>query len=174
MREFANWISTTAPSQYLQENYAWSIPGIQSIHIIAIGILMGSIFLINLRVLGWAGRDQSLVTTTQRYAPWMWGSLVVLTISGIAMIVSEPARELLSLSFWVKMVLLAIGILVAIAFQISLRRNAAAWETSLVSRGRVRTAAVVTFLIWCAVAVMGRMIAFDAPFWGSLAPGNLI
>jgi len=174
MRDFADWLSTTDLSLYIQENNAWFIPGIQSLHIIAIGVLMASILLVNLRILGWVSRDQSLLQTTERYAPWMWGALVVLAVSGVLMIVGEPVRELLALSFWVKMSLLAIGIIVAIAFQISLRRHASAWETSLVSRGRIRSAAVITFLVWCGVAIMGRMIAFDGPFWGSLSPSNLI
>src|SRR5215470_3585206 len=127
--QFADWLSRTSLSVAIQ-SHEWVIPTVQSLHIAAIGVVMASIFMIDLRILGFAGRDQSLLETTGRFGPWLSGALCVLLATGIFMIVGEPARELLAFSFWLKMSLVAIGSLVAAIFQIALKRNEHYWEKS--------------------------------------------
>ena len=57
--QFAEWLSQTSLSLAIQ-THEWMIPTVQSIHIVAIGVVLASVFMIDLRVLGWAGRDQTL------------------------------------------------------------------------------------------------------------------
>ena len=78
---------------------------------------------------------------------------------------SEPARELLAFSFWLKMALVGIGTVVALWFNASLRRNGPRWETTA-NRAGVRSLAIVTFLVWLCVVFLGRLIAYDH-IWGS-------
>src|SRR5262252_3840528 len=162
--QLADWLSRTSLSVAIQ-SHEWIIPTIQSLHIAAIGVVMASIFMIDLRVLGLAGRDQSLLETTARFGPWLSGALCVLLATGIFMIIGEPARELLAFSFWFKMFLVAVGTLIASVFQITLKRNEHYWEKSL-HRWRVKLLAVSTFLIWVGIVVLGRLIAYDH-VWGS-------
>jgi energy-coupling factor transporter transmembrane protein EcfT len=162
--QFADWLSRTSLSVAIQ-SHEWIIPTIQSLHIAAIGVVMASVFMIDLRVLGLAGRDQSLLETTGRFGPWLSGALCVLLTTGVFMIIGEPGRELLAFSFWLKMLLIAIGTLIASIFQIALKRNEAYWEKSL-NRGAVKSLAILTFLIWVAIVILGRLIAYDH-VWGS-------
>jgi hypothetical protein len=169
MREFANWLSTADLSIWIATNL-WVIPTIQSIHILAIGVITGSVLMLDLRLLRAANHDQTLVETTKRYSPWLWGSLAVLFVTGLLMIIGEPARELLSLSFWLKMVLIVIGAGFIAAFQASLKRNHVRWERELVTLPSTKAWAVVTLLIWAAIIVLGRFIAWDAQIWGTWSP----
>jgi hypothetical protein len=162
---FTEWLSQTSISLAIQ-THEWVIPTIQSIHIVAIGVVLGSVFMIDLRVLGLAGRDQSLIETTGRFGPWLSGALCVLLATGILMVIGEPARELLAFSFWFKMSLVALGTLVAAAFQMSLRRNELYWEESVAKRRTTKLLAVATLLIWVCIAILGRLIAYDH-IWGS-------
>lgn len=161
----------TGPSVFIQENYAWVIPTIQSIHIVAIAVVVGSVFLIDLRVLGWAGSDQTLQQTVNRYGPWFKGALWVLLATGLLMVIGEPARELLTVSFWVKMFLVAVGTAIALIFWSKVNRHGIQWEESLMRQGSTKILAVATFLIWLAIVVLGRFIAYDQ-IWGSLSPSS--
>jgi hypothetical protein len=168
---FAKWLAQTWPSTLIQTHNAWVIPTIQSVHIVAIGVVLASVLMIDLRILGWAGRDQTLRETTNRFGPWMSGSLVVLLATGILMIVGEPVRELLSFSFWLKMFLVAVGVLMAAAFQISLKNNEHHWERTPAPRRAVKSLALFTLLIWVSIVILGRLIAYDYVWGGwSLAP----
>src|SRR5215470_10446065 len=133
MIQFTGWLSQTFLSLAIQ-THEWVIPTVQSIHIAAIGVVLASVFMIDLRVLGLAGRDQSLLETTGRFGPWLSGALCILLTTGVLMVLGEPARELLAFSFWLKMFLVALGTLIAALFQVALRKNEPHWEQSVVKR----------------------------------------
>jgi hypothetical protein len=170
MLDVAHWLAETRISLAIQTHF-WVIPTVQSVHIAAIGIVMSSVFMIDLHVFGWAGTDQTLAQVTRRFAPWLWGALAVLFMTGALMVIGEPVRELLSLSFWLKMSLIIVGAAVAAGFQMTLRRNDSDWERSFAGRRTTKCLAMVTFLVWCGVVILGRLIAYDY-VWGrwSLAP----
>ena len=167
MHRFVDWLSQTPLSLAIQTR-EWIIPTIQSVHIVAIAVVMGSVFMIELRIWGWAGRDQTVSETTARFGPWLIGALGVLLVTGAVMVIGEPERELLALSFWLKMSLVAVGTIVAIAFQRAVERRDRAWEPAIVDRRLIKAAAFVVLLIWLGVIVLGRLIAYDY-VWGSWA-----
>jgi len=82
VKQFAGWLSTTSPSVFLQEHNTWAIPAIQSVHIVGIALVLGSVLMIDLRILGWAGTDQTLRQTSNRFGPWLTASLWLLLITG--------------------------------------------------------------------------------------------
>ena len=59
--------------------------------------------------------------------------------------------------------------LVAVLFQGALRRHDQQWGDSLVSQSSIKVFAVLTFLVWAFVIVLGRLIAYDY-VWGSWSP----
>jgi hypothetical protein len=109
--------------------------------------------------------------TTNRFGPWLTGSLWLLLATGILMVIGEPVRELVTFSFWLKMALVAFGALVATIFQRALARHDERWEDALVHRRSIKALAVLTFLIWACVIVLGRLIAYDH-VWGSWSPSK--
>jgi hypothetical protein len=149
LTDLADRLSRTSLSVSIQ-THEWIIPTVQSIHIVAIGVALVSAFMIAFRVLGWTGDDQSLADTRARFWPWLLASLVVLLITGVLMVIGEPARELLAFSFWLKMTLVIAGTLL----------------TGIVSRRGTRPLTVVTLLVWVTIIFLGRLIAYDH-IWGS-------
>jgi len=162
---FTDWLSRTSLSLAIQ-THAWVIPTIQSVHIAAIGVVLASVFMIVLRVLGWAGRDQSLRETTGRFCPWLFSALCVMLATGAVMIIGEPARELLAFSFWLKMFLVFVATLIVGLFQFSLHNNEGYWESSITKSVTTKGVAIFTLLIWIAIVILGRLIAYDH-VWGS-------
>lgn len=165
MIRFTDWLSRTSVSLAIQ-THDWVIPTIQSIHIVGIGIVLVSVFMIVLRVLGWAGRDQSLMETTARFAPWLFSALYVMLATGTLMVIGEPARELLAFSFWFKMSLVLLATVIAGIFESSVRKNEAYWESSITKSLSTKSFAIFTLLIWIAIVILGRLIAYDH-VWGS-------
>src|SRR5215468_940426 len=90
LKEFADWLSHTSLSVLIQNHNSWMIPTIQSIHIVGIGVVLASVFMVDLRILGWAGTDQTLRQTTNRFAPWLTGALYLMLATGILMVIGEP------------------------------------------------------------------------------------
>jgi hypothetical protein len=171
LKQFAQWLSTTYPSVLIQQHNSWTIPVIQSIHIAAIAILVGSVFLIEARIFGWSGRDQTLRQTTNRFGQWITGSLWVLLITGVLMVVGEPARELLTFSFWAKMFLVAAGAVIAVVFLRAVGKNENRWE-DVEHRTPAKLVAAITCLMWVGIIILGRLIAYDH-IWGSWSPATV-
>lgn len=171
LKGLTDWLAATPPSVMIQKNEAWVIPTLQSVHIAAIGVVLASVLVMTLRLFGLAQADRSVLQTQARFGPWLTGALWLLLCTGLLMIVGEPERELITFSFWAKMTLLAVAVLIAWTFGRSVRRRAAEWDARLSSRASVRILAIVTLLIWLAVVVMGRLIAYDH-VWGALSPAT--
>ena len=171
MNDFAVWLSTTLPSVFLQTHEAWMIPVIQSLHIIGIGLAVGSVLMMTLRVLGWAGTDQTVLATQARFGPWLTGALCLLLASGGLLVVAEPVRELVTISFWVKMAFVAMLVALAVCFQRSVRKQEQRWEQTLARRPGVRLAAILVFVLLGCIILLGRLIAYDH-IWGHLSPAT--
>jgi uncharacterized membrane protein len=171
VNDFAVWLSTTLPSVFIQNHEVWMIPVIQSLHIVGIGIAVGSTLMMTLRVLGWAGMDQTVLAIQRRFGPWLTGALCLLLASGGLLIVAEPVRELVTFSFWLKMVFVAVLTMLAAVFQASVRRSEDRWEQGLVRRRSVRLAAVLIFVVLGCIIILGRLIAYDH-IWGHLSPAT--
>lgn len=171
MNSFAEWLSTTLPSVFIQTHEAWMIPVIQSLHITGIGIAVGSALMITLRLLGWVGTDQTLPDTQRRFGPWLSGALYLLLASGALLIVAEPVRELVTFSFWLKMSCVLAMVVIFAAFQASVRKHGVSWEQTLARRPGVRLAAMLTFVLWGCIIILGRLIAYDH-IWGHLSPAT--
>lgn len=167
MKAFAVWISTTAPSVFVQTESKWLVPIVQSIHIAAISVIVGAILMTNLRLLGVAATDRGLGETARRFGAWQVGAFWVLLATGLVMLIGEPVRELTSFSFWAKLVLIAVGFAIAFALRTRLAREGDAAKAGAGLKGL----AVVTLLVWAGVIVMGRLIAYDH-LWGPLSPAN--
>ncbi len=169
MHNFATWLYATAPSVFIRSHSVWMIPTIQSVHIIGIAMAVGSAFMIAMRVTGWLGADQSLLQTQRRYGPWLTGALWLLLATGALLVLAEPPREFDTVSFWLKMALVALIATLAFAFQRSVRRHDERWESAIVSRPGLKWAALATFLIWIAIILLGRFIAYDT-VWSHILP----
>jgi hypothetical protein len=149
------WISDTALSTWIVTNF-WTIPIIQVVHILAIAGSFASVLMIALRVFGLAGHA-TLAETSQRYTKVLWWSLALLVLSGLLLIIGEPVRELINPIFWIKMVLVVVGILAAVWFAGSMRRQL---TTGDVVGGGVKATATFLVLLWCAIMFAGRWIAY--------------
>jgi len=171
LNDFAVWLSTTRPSVFLQMHEVWMIPVIQSLHIIGIGVAVGSVLMLSLRVLGWAGMDQTVRETQLRFGPWLTGALCLLLATGGLLVLAEPVRELVTFSFWLKMACVAMLTALAVAFQVSVGRHEQRWEQTLVRHRAVRLVAVLVFIVLGGIILLGRLIAYDH-IWGHLSPAT--
>ena len=158
MEPFAQWLQAT-PLSIASQSSSWLVPLLQSIHIVMIGLVFVAVLLLVLRVLGLARTEQLPSVVWAQFAPWLRRGVTLLALTGLVLIISEPVREFTAISFWLKMLLLALGLSAIAVLGKALRRDAPA------SRGL----AVLTLLVWIAVIFLGRAIAYDVEVWGALS-----
>src|SRR6267154_2245627 len=104
--DFIHWLGATPVSQLIQKVF-WIIPTVQAVHILAISVVLSSMAMFDLRLLGLAGKRNSVASLSRRFMPWLWGALIVLAASGCILIIGEPKRSLGNVVFQLKMCMLA-------------------------------------------------------------------
>lgn|SRR5690606_19729038 len=135
----------------------WAIPILQIVHILAIAGSFAAVLMMSLRVFNMAGHA-TLAETSQRYTKVLWWSLAFVVLSGVLMLFGDTVRNLLNSIFWIKMVLVVIGILSAIAFAGSLRRQVTA--NGEVVGGGIKATSLFLVILWCVIMLCGRWIAY--------------
>ena len=148
MIAFVQWLQSTPASLAVRQS-SWLIPLMQTLHILANGLVLSAIIMIGLRV--WGSRVEPLSDRLRRLLPWLWAAMGVLTATGVVLILSTPRRTLLDKTFQVKMLIMAIAIAATLVLAAMLRR------ASPDGAGRVAgTLAAATLLLWLSVTLAGR------------------
>ncbi|WP_428312818.1 DUF6644 family protein [Hydrocarboniphaga sp.] len=160
LESISGWLATT-PASLTFQTITWVIPTVQTLHILAIAVVISAILMMDLRVLGLAMSGQPTAAVAHRFLPWVWCTVVVLLISGAILIVAEPGRSLPNSTFQLKMVLLIAVLLVTAVFQQGLRRDPLFWERNAALRLGGRLLAVVSLFLWVGIVFAGRWIAYS-------------
>jgi hypothetical protein len=158
MESIIAWISSTQANTVIRD-VVWIIPLVQTIHILAICVVMSSVLLLNLRLVGLIGGGEPKDVFTRRYLPWVWTALVVLFLSGSILIWGEPGRDLQNPTFWTKMSLIVTAIILTFILEKPILRDAHFWDTGA-KRIVSRLLAVAAISCWIWIAVCGRWIAY--------------
>lgn len=151
-------------------NSSWVVPTMQSIHIVSLAVVFISVVAVALRVMGLAWSDVSIRKTVDQFTPWAFVALILLTVTGVVLILAEPIRELMAISFWIKMVLLATLIVVSTRFLQTVRHQAAFADIEGSADARTHRMAIVSITVVVLIIFMGRFIAYDPLIWGNASP----
>ncbi|HWF93476.1 MAG TPA: hypothetical protein VG291_00790 [Xanthobacteraceae bacterium] len=160
MVELASWLASLPIAQALRR-LNWLVPWLQIIHILANGIILSAVVMIDMRIWG-ISRSQASIAGTRRFQSWIWAGLVLLTVTGILLILYAPRRLLTDVTFQVKMVVMGLAIAATLALQLALRPGRETTDASsatVASPGRRALAnmlAALTLVLWVGVTLAGR------------------
>jgi len=159
LSELCNWLAATPLSQTIRAA-GWIIPTLQTIHILSVAVVFSSAILVDLRIWRLLERDVPLGEITRRFLPTIWPVLFILLTTGSLLIVGEPRRSLLNSTFYLKMALLAVAIVLTVALQRSISSSPSFWDGNRMRRIAGRFAASASILVWCGILFAGRWIAY--------------
>jgi hypothetical protein len=134
----------------------WAFAAIESIHLLALAVMGGTVLLVDMRMLNLGLRQRSVSELARETQTLMSGALVVLVISGLGLFVSEAVKCYYSPPFRVKM----IALVAAIIYTYTIRRRVATATDRQRDGGRQMLVAAVSVALWFTVAASGRWIGF--------------
>jgi hypothetical protein len=154
MVELAAWLASLPLSRALRQ-MSWLVPWLQIIHILANGMILSAVVMVDLRLWG-ISRSQTSVAMARRFQPWIWAGLVVVTVSGIVLILFGPRRPLTDLAFQVKMATMGLAILATVVLQFTLRSGDALGEASPGTNKLTSLIGTLALILWVGVTLAGR------------------
>jgi hypothetical protein len=146
-----------SPSSGFLRMETWIIPTVQSVHILAISVLVACAVLLDLKLAGILARADSGAALVRRYQPSLWAALAVLLVSGFTLLWAEPERVLGNWTFWSKMALVLTAFLLTFLLR---RRLLAQQEGGVMPVMLDRTLGWIALAIWAAALFFGRWIAY--------------
>jgi hypothetical protein len=135
-------------------------PLIESMHVLSICLVVGSIFVVDLRLLGLASIRRPVGRVINGVLPLTWSAFAMAVASGSLLFISNATKYLANGYFVAKLFLiLAAGLNMAIFHAIS-ARDLPRWENDTPPPLRARLAGGLSILLWVAVVACGRWIGF--------------
>ena len=135
-------------------------PLIESVHVLAICLVVGSILVVDLRLLGFASTSRPVSRVTGAILPLTWCAFVVAVASGGLMFISNASKYLSNGYFVAKMVLIGVAGLNMLVFHFVGARDLPKWENDRRPPLPARLAGGASILLWIAVVACGRWIGF--------------
>ena len=130
---------------------AWSAAAVEIIHYFSMFILVGSMVIVDLRVLGLVGRRQNATQLADRLFPWIWGSLAFNFLSGFLMFAGSATAYYHNDIFYEKMGV----ILLAIVANIIVERKVSKWNQLPAMPAWAKFFAVLSIGLWVGAIIAG-------------------
>ncbi|MEO8507076.1 MAG: DUF6644 family protein [Betaproteobacteria bacterium] len=136
----------------------WAYPAVETLHIIGLALVYGSIVIVDLRLLG-LSRGVSVVRLARHALPWTVGAFLCVAATGLLMFTAHAEDFLSNRVFLLKMGLILTAGLNAGLLHAGAMRTAAQWDAGL-PPPRVRLAAALSIVLWTCVIACGRLLAY--------------
>ena len=98
-----------APFAIAVRQSSWMFPTLESIHVLAVVLVVGTISIVDLRLLGLPTREKAVRRITQEVLPYTWGFFVLALVTGFLMFASSATTYAADLPFQLKMVLMLLA-----------------------------------------------------------------
>jgi hypothetical protein len=135
-------------------------PFIESVHVMALALVFGSILVVDLRALGIASTHRAFTRLSTELLKITWGAFAVSALTGSLMFVTNARVYAHNTAFQVKMVLLALAGLNMALFHLTAGRSVASWDQSPTAPKAGRITAGASLALWLGIILAGRVIGF--------------
>ena len=149
---FFEWLNAS-PWANAMNGPEWAFPVVESLHFIGFAFSIGTIAIVDLRLLGWAMARQSALELAADLDPWTWAGFALMLITGPLMFSADAVRYHYNPSLQFKMVWL----LLALLFHFTIHRKVIRSEVLPVA---AKVVGGLSLMLWTGVVAGGRMIAF--------------
>ncbi len=163
LQAFWDWLGNTELA--FQIGATWWFPLLESIHVIAVVMLVANILLVDLRLLNKISTRFSATLLMNEHLPWVWGAFIVAVVTGLGLFISRPAAYAANPAFQLKLLfLLGLGINAWFSRRPSYAKNLLSDQShspdSLLplNAQRYRIAAFLSLLLWASVVFAGRWV----------------
>ena len=154
MNDFLLTIEGSALAQLMQQ-VSWLFPGAEIFHFIGLCLLIGSLLMVDVRLLGFA--SEVSMDAVYKFLPIAVLGFLINLFTGILFFFNDPFRYYPNIAFRIKLVLILLAGINAMYFMVTAHRH-----PDLTSKGdtRLKAVAALSLLLWFSVIVCGRMIPY--------------
>jgi hypothetical protein len=159
LEAFFRWQEATAIATAIRETDLL-FPLIESIHVLAITLVIGTIAIVDLRLLGVASLERRVTKVMGELLPFTWVAFIIATMTGGLLFSSNAAAYFRNFYLDSKLVLLVLAGVNMFVFHLFISRGIVDWDASPHTPWGAKLAGGASILIWIGVVACGRWIGF--------------
>lgn len=137
----------------------WMFPTIETVHVFALVLVVGSIMTVDLRLLGLANKERPFSQVASEMLPWTWTAFAIAALAGMLMFSSKALTYYGNIPFRLKMVCLLLAGVNMVMFHWLGTRHLEAWDRGRPPRA-AKLAGGASLLLWTTIVAAGRWIGF--------------
>lgn len=146
-------------SNAIRENVN-TFPMLESFHVLAIGIVFGTILIVDLRLIGLAAHRSSAGRLTRELLPYTWAAFVLAVITGAGLFISNAVSYAANPQFLIKMAAIVFAGLNMAWFHSTAFQRIDQWDEAMPPPAAARLAGMISLATWTTVIFLGRWIGF--------------
>jgi hypothetical protein len=137
----------------------WVFPIIETCHVIALTLVVGSIALVDVRLLGFGRRNVAVTKITAEMLPLTWAAWSCAALFGTLMFISKAPTYAENFQFRMKFLLMTLAGINMAVFQFGAFKRVARWDTGEPPVA-ARMAGALSLGLWVGVVFFGRWVGF--------------
>jgi hypothetical protein len=153
------WLQATSLAMFIHEK-KWAFTSIEVIHVIAISTVIGSIALVDLRLLGIAPAKRPFTQLARDVLPLTWVAFALAAITGSLLFISQAVAYFTTATFWIKMSIMALAGINMLIFEFRTVRGVHEWDLKQTPPPQARLAGGISLACWLLIFFFGRVTGF--------------
>jgi hypothetical protein len=138
----------------------FAFPVLEALHVVSIMLVVGSIFMLDLRLIGVSSRNHAVTKLSNEVLPWTWVSFAFAVITGALLFAGQAGAYLANTQFQLKLLLMAAAGLNMLVFHFVTWRSVNAWNTVTPTPAGAKLAGLLSLAFWIGVVICGRWVGW--------------
>jgi len=135
-------------------------PWIEGLHVLALAIVVGTISIVDMRLIGLASHRKSVRRLLRDVLPITWSAFAFAAATGFLLFSSRAVKYASLWQFQAKMVLLVLAGVNMAYFHLVTFRSIHSWDELADTPAAAKTAGAVSLCLWIAIVIFGRIVGF--------------
>jgi hypothetical protein len=135
-------------------------PWIEALHVLAITLVVGTIAIVDLRLLGYRSHRKGARRLIKDMLPLTWGMFATAVVTGSLMFISNAPSYWMNTQFRIKLCMIILAGLNMAIFHLTAYRKIGEWDESLPPPTLARVAGAASLLLWISTVFFGRWVGF--------------
>jgi len=137
----------------------WLFPIIETFHVMALTIVVGSIAMVDMRLLGITSRNSPVSRLSAEILPWTWSAWCVAAFFGTLLFISKASTYAANLQFQLKFACMGLAAVNMLVFHFGAYRHISRWDSGDTPVS-AKLAGALSLSLWIGVVFFGRWTGF--------------
>jgi hypothetical protein len=159
LTDLMGWLEATSLAVFIHRT-AWAFTTVELVHVFAISLVVGTIAMVDLRLLGLASTKRPFTELAGQVLPFTWVAFVLAVMAGSLLFISQATAYFASTTFRIKMLVIVLAGINMLVFELITVRGVQDWDRKPIPALPARLAGGISLTCWILVVIFGRWTGF--------------